>query len=128
MGAPGDDDNGSQTGAAYTFVRSGTLWSEQAKLLASDGATFDFLGQSVAVSGDTAVAGAPDDDDNGNDAGSAYVFDATPQGNGERLRRPLRCLFDRPRHLHADAGCRLPSGRGPVRRRRDVRHDRQLPG
>ena len=75
MGAFGDDDNGNNSGSAYVFVRSGSLWTEQAKLTASDGAADDRFGWSVSVSGDTAAVGAWGDDDNGTDSGSAYVFD-----------------------------------------------------
>ncbi len=74
IGAYGDDDGGSFSGSAYVFTRNGTLWSEQAKLTASDAALGDIFGFSVSVSGDTVVIGAPDDDDNGGGSGSAYVF------------------------------------------------------
>ena len=72
--APGDDDRGSDSGAAYVFVRTGAKWHQQAKLTASDAAKTDYFGWSVSLSGDTALVGAPDDDDGGKDAGSAYVF------------------------------------------------------
>ncbi len=65
---------GSNTGSAFVFVRSGTAWSQQAKLIASDAAPSDAFGISVALSGDTAVVGADLDDDGGNATGSAYVF------------------------------------------------------
>lgn len=74
VGAVFDDDNGFDSGAAYVFHWDGTNWVEQAKLTASDGATVDNFGWSVAISDDTVVVGAPYDDDNGNDCGSAYVF------------------------------------------------------
>jgi uncharacterized repeat protein (TIGR01451 family) len=76
VGAPSDDLPGAgDAGSGYVFVRSGTTWTEQAKLTASDAAAGDFLGHSVAVSADTVVAGAPADDiPAGTDAGSAYVF------------------------------------------------------
>jgi hypothetical protein len=62
-------------GAAYVFARSGTSWSEQAKLTASDGGEGDRFGCSVALSGDTALVGAREDDVGDNqDQGSAYVF------------------------------------------------------
>ncbi|MFT7486345.1 MAG: hypothetical protein ACI9F9_002200, partial [Candidatus Paceibacteria bacterium] len=65
----------SGAGAVYVFVRSGSGWSEEAKLLASDAAASDRFGWSVAVFGDTLVAGADRDDFAGfNDPGSAYVF------------------------------------------------------
>ena len=38
IGAYGDDDNGSDSGSAYVYVRSNGVWSEQQKLTASDGA------------------------------------------------------------------------------------------
>ena len=44
------------------------------KLTAADGAAGDQFGTSVSVSGDYAVVGAPEDDDNGAGSGSAYVF------------------------------------------------------
>ncbi|MCZ6739421.1 MAG: PKD domain-containing protein [Actinobacteria bacterium] len=74
VGAVFDDDAGLSSGSAYVFVRSGTTWSEQAKLTASDATAFDFFGFSVAISGDTALVGAENDDDAGPQSGSAYVF------------------------------------------------------
>ena len=56
------------------YVRSNGVWSEQAKLTASDGASNDYFGCSVSIDGDTAVIGASRDDDNGIDSGSAYVY------------------------------------------------------
>jgi len=64
-------ENGGQ-GAAYVFVRSGGVWGEVQKLVASDGAANDWFGQSVSLKGDTAVIGAPQYLDFGN--GAAYVF------------------------------------------------------
>ncbi len=75
IGAKGDDDNGSYSGSAYVFVRDSLgSWSQQAKLLASDGADYDAFGCSVSISGDIAVVGAKADGDNGSSSGSAYVF------------------------------------------------------
>ena len=54
VGALFDDDAGSDSGSAYVFKRSGTSWSQQAKLTASDAAADDTFGRSVALSGDTA--------------------------------------------------------------------------
>jgi FG-GAP repeat len=62
------------SGAAYVFTGVGAFWSQQAKLIAGDGADNDKFGTSVAVSGDTVVVGAFWDDDAGTDSGSAYVF------------------------------------------------------
>ncbi|MGO8746980.1 MAG: beta strand repeat-containing protein [Thermoguttaceae bacterium] len=62
-------------GAAYVFTESGSVWTETAKLTASDGAASNFFGDSVAISGDTVVVGAPDATVGSNsDQGAAYVF------------------------------------------------------
>jgi hypothetical protein len=76
VGASADDHaGGTDAGSAYVFVRVGTTWSEEAKLIAKDAAAFDRFGDSVALSGDTAVAGVYADDVQGIvDAGSASVF------------------------------------------------------
>ena len=74
IGASENDDNGTNSGAAYVFVRSGASWSEQTKLTASDAAAHDSFGNSVAVHGDTVVIGASGNDDNGTDSGAAYIF------------------------------------------------------
>lgn len=71
IGAPGDDDNGAQSGSGYVFRLLGTFWAQEEKLLASDGAANDFFGYGVAVSGDVAVIGAPLSTDA---RGAAYVF------------------------------------------------------
>ena len=76
IGAPFDDDNGTDCGAAYVFYYDGWGWVEQAKLQASDGATDDLFGYiySVAISGNVVIVGAQGGDDNGYASGSAYMF------------------------------------------------------
>ncbi len=74
VGAVRDDSNGDKSGSAYVFKRDGTSWSEQAKLVASDGAADDRFGWSVSIIGDYAIIGAVYDDDNGDNSGSAYIF------------------------------------------------------
>ncbi len=62
-------------GYAYVFGRdSGGTWTQQGKLLASDGAPGDEFGSSVAIDGDTILVGSPYDDDAGQSSGSVYVF------------------------------------------------------
>jgi hypothetical protein len=76
VGSNGDDigSNAAQ-GSAYIFARSGTTWSFQAKLLASDGSAGDQFGHSVGISNETAIVGSPRDTVDGLlEAGSAYVF------------------------------------------------------
>ena len=66
--------NGSQ-GSVRVFGRSGTTWTTQATLTASDGASFDNFGWSVSLVGDTLAIGAPGDDIGSNNAqGSVRVF------------------------------------------------------
>jgi hypothetical protein len=75
IGAPGDDDNGHWSGSVYVFIWDGASWTEQAKLLPSDGGAVDAqFGGYLDMDGDTAVIGAMWDDDNGLHSGSAYVF------------------------------------------------------
>jgi hypothetical protein len=82
----GSNNNATHAGAAYVFVRSGTNWSQQAYLKASNTDANDQFGYSVAVSGDTALVGAIGEassaigvngdqtDNSASDAGAAYVF------------------------------------------------------
>jgi hypothetical protein len=80
------DNSARDSGAAYVFVRSGGTWTQQAYLKASNTGEYDYFGYSVAISGDTVVVGAVNEDSNatgvnGNQAdnsasqsGAAYVF------------------------------------------------------
>ncbi|WP_433928223.1 kelch repeat-containing protein [Sorangium cellulosum] len=79
VGAYNDEvgTNASQ-GSAYVFTRADGRWSQQQKLIASDGAVYDGFGISVALSGDTALVGAYNDEVGTNASqGSAYVFTRT---------------------------------------------------
>jgi len=74
IGAYGEATGGSYAGAVYVFTRTGGSWTQQAKLMASDAQSSDYFGDSVAVSGDTAVIGAYGEDTGGSYAGAVYVF------------------------------------------------------
>jgi hypothetical protein len=74
IGARYDADKGSDSGSAYVFWFNGASWAQKAKLLASDGAAFDWFGNSVGISYDTVIIGAEGNDDNGSSSGSAYIF------------------------------------------------------
>jgi hypothetical protein len=63
----------SKAGAAYVFAWSGTAWTQQAELTAADAAPGDYFASSVAISGSTAIAGAPSKNSN---TGAAYVYGA----------------------------------------------------
>jgi hypothetical protein len=71
IGAFGDDSN---KGSAYIFKYDGTTWTQEQKLTASDGAAWDYFGESVAIYETYGICGATGDDDNGSFSGSAYVF------------------------------------------------------
>ena len=64
------------TGSAYIFTRSGTTWSQEVKIQASDAAASDRFGYSVSISsdGNTAIVCAMDEDTTATDAGAAYIF------------------------------------------------------
>ena len=64
----------SYTGAVYIFNRTGTNWTQQAKIIASDGASSDFFGKSVAIYGDYVFSGSFGDDDGGSNSGAAYIY------------------------------------------------------
>jgi hypothetical protein len=86
VGGLQSNNGASAAGAAYLFTRSGTVWSQQAYLKASNTEADDSFGSSVSVSGDTVVVGAPAEDSSstgvdGNQSdnsyfntGAAYVF------------------------------------------------------
>jgi hypothetical protein len=68
IGAPGDRDD--YAGSAYVFRYDGSTWVEEQRLAASDGAAYDWFGESVSISNNTALIGAS----NNGYTGSAYVF------------------------------------------------------
>jgi len=62
-------------GAAYVLQATDpTTFTEVAKITSDDGATGDNFGMSVGISGDWAIVGAPNDDDNDDSTGSVYFF------------------------------------------------------
>ena len=87
-GVNGDqaDNSAGMAGAAYVFGRNGTTWTQQAYLKASNTDPSDVFGASVAISGDTVVVGAENEDSNATgingdqidnsaaSAGAVYVF------------------------------------------------------
>ena len=82
VGTPGDDETHEDSGSVFVFTRDSDsgVWTQAAKLKASDAAAYDEFGTSVAFDGSTIVVGAYGDDDKGDDSGSAYVF--TMPGTG----------------------------------------------
>ncbi len=80
------NESGIDAGAAYVFVRSGSSWTQQAYLKPPQANDDDWFGRSVAVSGDTVIVGADNEDsstsginstpnESASSSGAAYVFD-----------------------------------------------------
>ncbi|MGE3166084.1 MAG: hypothetical protein AB7O52_14350 [Planctomycetota bacterium] len=73
VGAPNEDQGGTNAGAAYVFTFNGVTWTQRQKLVASDSFAFDGFGASVAIDDDVIVVGAPNA--HGPDPeGLVYVF------------------------------------------------------
>lgn len=94
LGAYGDNN---YQGAVYVFDNSSGAWSQAQKLTASDGAANDHLGISVALDGDTAIAGAEGATiGDTSHQGAAYVFTATggTWSQGQKLVSSDGAAFD----------------------------------
>jgi len=78
IGAYSDDNSGGvDAGSVYIFTRSGTTWTQQTRLQASDAATLDYFGTSVSINSDgtyVAVGSELDDNSAASNAGSVYIF------------------------------------------------------
>ena len=75
VGAYGDDGAAASSGSVYVFERSGSSWSQVAKLVASDASLNAFFGLAVDLSGDTIAATAGGATGlGGAGAGAVYVF------------------------------------------------------
>jgi hypothetical protein len=71
VGAYYDNVSYTDQGSAHIFKREGENWVEKPKLIASDGASYDYFGYSVCINGDYVIVGAYGDDSS---RGSAYIF------------------------------------------------------
>ncbi len=71
IGAVNDEDT---TGSAYIFYCNDDVWTQQEKLIATDGVSGDYFGTSVCLDGYYAFIGTPGDDDMGSYSGSTYIF------------------------------------------------------
>jgi hypothetical protein len=98
IGAPGDDDNGSASGTAFIFAQGqGNSWSQIKKLKADQGNDEDGFGTAIAISGDRIIVGMPGDDDNGTDAGAAFIFTRNQGGSdnwGQEAKISVATLFN----------------------------------
>ena len=75
IGAPKDDDTGSNSGAAYVFVRDGIRWTQHSKLVPQDLGRSAAFGEAILIVEDTLIVGAPGHTHGGiRFAGAVYVF------------------------------------------------------
>lgn len=81
VGALGDDDAGPDTGAVFVFHQDRSQadgWASTIKLTATDADPGDSFGNAVALDDDILLVGAFADDEQGNSAGAAYLFQRHP--------------------------------------------------
>ena len=74
VGAYLDDDNGDNAGSAYVFTQDSNGWSQKMKLTGPSRGKGDWLGYSVAVVGNTVIAGADKSNISGPDSGAVYLW------------------------------------------------------
>ena len=87
IGAYGEDEGGSNAGAAYFFERNNGSWTEVARVKASDAEADDEFGWAVGISGDFTVIGAFKEDEGGSNAGAAYFFERNNSGSWTQVAR-----------------------------------------
>jgi len=85
-GGPDNNDNRSDSGAAYVFVRTAGVWHQESYLKASNAGQGDAFGRGVSIAGDTIAVGSPNEDsaaqgidgdqlsERARDAGAVYTF------------------------------------------------------
>ena len=90
VGAPGESSNATgvggdqtnflayQSGAVYVFTRSGTIWTQQAYVKASNTGAGDMFGRSVSLSGDTLAVGASSEASSATGIGGNQANNAAP--------------------------------------------------
>jgi hypothetical protein len=75
VGAPGDADNGADSGAAYSYNFTGPSWSFTSKLKPEEGSAGDEFGSRVLKFGDKNLIGAPKASPAGSSRGALYIFE-----------------------------------------------------
>ncbi len=74
VGSAKDDDKGADAGSAYVYHLVNNVWTQIAKITASDGAAGDWFGSAVAIDGNYILVGSQFDDDRGTSTGAAYLY------------------------------------------------------
>ncbi len=96
VGAPGTAALGGGAGAVYTYESIGAEWQLRSILFASGIGAGDQSGATIGLSGNTLVVGVRGDDQFGEDAGSARIFEWTGFSwvETETLSDPLGAAMD----------------------------------
>lgn len=116
VGSQRTDVSGSASGSAYAFrCCSPGAWQEMTQILAWDGSGSDYFGQSVALSGGTAVIGSPYFDSTATNEGAAYICTLSTgrfrlYGFGDGSGTPCPCANDSLPGM--GQGCRNSTGFG----------------
>ncbi|MDH5516090.1 MAG: FG-GAP repeat protein, partial [Gammaproteobacteria bacterium] len=74
VGAPANDDAGSNSGSAYLYQRDASNWVQVRKFTANDATASASYGSAVALDATTLCIGAAVDDGQANNAGAAYAY------------------------------------------------------
>ncbi|HVK67874.1 MAG TPA: FG-GAP repeat protein [Polyangium sp.] len=101
IGAPNEDDQAENAGAAYLFVREGDAWKEQQKLVSPNPEAIGSFGTAVAIAGNLVLVGASREDGVGVDSGAAYVFVRDASGSLWGLQKKLLPEDGTPSHFGA---------------------------
>lgn len=77
VGDPLDNSKKKWAGSAYIFRRTGDSWVQEAKIQATAPKAMAHFGESVAISGNYVVVGAPNEAGNHKQEGAVYIFKKT---------------------------------------------------
>jgi len=74
VGAYGDDDKGSTSGASYLYILEGEQWNMHKKYVPSDGSSYDYFAYDIAIGDQGLIMGAYGNDEHGSMAGAVYIY------------------------------------------------------
>ena len=125
VGAFSKSDLWSQAGAAYLFRRDGVVWQQVAAIIDVDPAPQEYFGFSVALGGNTAIVGSPDDTESGFAAGAAHLYAVSALDDCNRNGVADGCDIDGGTSDDVN-GNGVPDECDPIFRRGDANQDQSL--
>ena len=87
------DGGKSDVGGVYIFTRTGTGWSQQARIHASNADTADWFGNAVALSGDTLVVGASNESSNSAGVNPSTTITGGPDPQADNTARSSGAVY-----------------------------------